>query len=363
MKIAIFLGHPAHFHLFKHTAKILIEKGHQVEFVIKQKDILENLLMESKLSYKVIRKKERKTKTKLGLISSLLKMDLNMFFYLKKSRPNLLIGTYVAMLNKLAGVPLIVTNEDDANVVPYFALSSYPLADAILNPTTCDSGRWDKKAIKYKGYQKLAYLHPNQFKPDKSIVEKYFSTTIPYFIVRFSSLNAHHDNNVGGLTNEIANNIIKLLSSYGQVYITSERELEPQFEKYRITVNPLDMHHILAYTELFVGDSQSMAVEAAMLGVPSVRFSDFAGKISVLEELEHTYQLTYGIKTNTPQKLYDKINELLTTSHLREVFQQRRTKMLQDKIDVTAFLTWFIEEYPHSAKIMKENPDYQERFK
>ena len=38
------------------------------------------------------------------------------------------------------------------------------------------------------------------------------------------------------------------------------------------------------------------------------------------------------------------------------------SKMLHEKIDVTAFYVWFIENYPQSAKIMKENPDYQLRF-
>jgi hypothetical protein len=37
--------------------------------------------------------------------------------------------------------------------------------------------------------------------------------------------------------------------------------------------------------------------------------------------------------------------------------------MLSEKIDVTAFLVWFIKNYPKSVKIMKENPEFQERFK
>jgi hypothetical protein len=49
--------------------------------------------------------------------------------------------------------------------------------------------------------------------------------------------------------------------------------------------------------------------------------------------------------------------------NLREEFQARRQKMLADKIDVAAFFTWFIENYPESAKIMKETPDYQYKFK
>jgi len=41
----------------------------------------------------------------------------------------------------------------------------------------------------------------------------------------------------------------------------------------------------------------------------------------------------------------------------------KREKMLKDQIDVTSFMVWFIENYPDSARIMKENPEFQERFK
>ena len=108
----------------------------------------------------------------------------------------------------------------------------------------------------------------------------------------------------------------------------------------------------MAFATLYIGDSQSMANEAAMLGTPSLRFNDFVGakKIGVMEELEHVYGLTYGISSHEPEKLYAKIEELLAMPNLREEFQKRRQKMLSEKIDVTAFLTWFIENYPSSAE-------------
>jgi uncharacterized protein len=37
--------------------------------------------------------------------------------------------------------------------------------------------------------------------------------------------------------------------------------------------------------------------------------------------------------------------------------------MLKQTIDVTAFMVWLVENYPASFKTMKENPQYQERFK
>ena len=148
------------------------------------------------------------------------------------------------------------------------------------------------------------------------------------------------------------------------MYITSERPLEPEFEQYRLNINPLDIHHVMAFATLYIGDSQSMAVEASMLGVPALRFNDFVGKkkIGVMEELEHIYGLTYGISSHEPQQLYDKIQELIAIPNLREEFQSRRQRMLDEKIDVTAFLTWFLENYPASAVQHAETDDFWKQF-
>ncbi|MBK7853743.1 MAG: hypothetical protein IPJ79_01455 [Bacteroidetes bacterium] len=64
------------------------------------------------------------------------------------------------------------------------------------------------------------------------------------------------------------------------------------------------------FAHMYIGDSQTMAAEAAVLGTPSIRYNDFVGEISYLEELEHLYQLTFGFKTNNRQGMIDKITEL-----------------------------------------------------
>ena len=147
-----------------------------------------------------------------------------------------------------------------------------------------------------------------------------------------------------------------MAESHGRkVYITSESNLDESLLPYRLKIHYKDIHHVLAFSGLLISDSQSMSVEAAMLGTPSVRFNDFAGRISVLEELEQKYNLTFAFPSKEPQKLCEKVENLLSTPNLRELFQQRRQIMLSEKIDVTAFFTWFIENYPESQKMMKEN--------
>jgi predicted glycosyltransferase len=360
--IAIFLGHPAHFHLFKNVAKNLIQTGFHVSFVMKKKDILEKLLQDDNLTYYVIR--EGRSNTILGLIKSVIQMEIGMARFIRKNHIELLIGSTLSFATRVfTKSKVVVTGEDDASLVPIFARMVFPFVNEILSPISCNNERWNKKTIKYNSYQKLAYLHPNNFTPNINIVKKYFSPEKPYFLLRFAKLNAYHDLGIHGISTEIAKNLINILKKHGSVYITSERELEPQFEQYRLNINLLDIHHIMAFSTLYIGDSQSMSVEAAMLGVPSVRFNDFAGKIGVLEELEHKYHLTFGIKSSEPEKLYQKVEELLNMNGLYNEFQVRRQRMLADKIDCAEFLTWFIGNYPDSKKIMKENPDYQYKFK
>ncbi len=123
------------------------------------------------------------------------------------------------------------------------------------------------------------------------------------------------------------------------------------------------MHHFLKDAYMVIGDSQTMIAEAAVLGTPALRFNDFVGKLGYLEELEHKYCLTYGIKTTEPENLLKKIDFILQIKNLKEEWQIRKEKMLADKIDVTAFMVWFIENYPTSFRIMKEKPSLQYKFK
>ncbi len=366
MNILIQLSHPAHFHLYKYIAKNLMADGHKIFILIKTKDILEDLLVQSGLPYYNILK-EAHRKSKLGILWDMLVRDWRMLCFVRKHKIDLLTGSTVevAQVGWLTRKYRVNTGEDDMRVVPLFQKMGGPFVQTILSPISCDNWKLEPKSVKYAGFHKLAYLHPNQFTPDQRVVEKYFPANKPYFILRFAQLKAYHDitSHAHGINTEIAQHLIDMLLPYGNVYITSERELEPQFEKYRLNINPLDIHHVLAYAKLYIGDSQSMAVEAAMLGTPSLRFNDFAGKIGVLEELEHKYELTYAVSPSNPQLLFDKVNEWLNVSDLQEVFQLRRQKMLSEKIDVTAFFTWFIENYPESRHIMRESPEFQLRFK
>ena len=371
MKLLIVLNHPAHYFVFKYSVLLLKDRGYEIQYVICNKDILENLLINEGVDYIKINERRKRKQSFFSVaingIIQLIKQDLKLFKLTRKIKPQLLLGTDISIthVGKLLNIPSFVFNEDDYEINKFFCKFSYPFATKIVSPNVCSVGKYVNKKIAYNGFQKMAYLHPKYFSPNFLNIKDIVDVNEIFFVIRLVSLTSGHDEEEKhyGISNDILDIIIEKLSKRGKIFISSEKSIIKKYQQYALFIEPNKIHHLLNYASLFIGDSQSMAVEASMLGVPNIRFNDFAGKISVLEELEHTYGLTYGIKTNNPQALYNKIDELLMMPNLKDEFQTRRRRMLADKIDVTAFFAWFIENYPESKKIMKENPDYQYRFK
>lgn len=363
-RILIYIGHPAQYHFFKHSIKILKDDGNKVRILIKTKDILEQLLKEDGQEYHNIQDTVRKS-TKWGILSASLKRTWAVYREAQKFNADILIGTdsSIAQAGWLLHKPAITTLEDDVDVIKNLARLTYPFSTTILVPMVCSVGKWNKKKIGYEGYMKLAYLHPNYFKPDKDVVENY-GIVGKYVLIRLAKLTAHHDVGIKGLNRGLVEGIIDLAESNGyQIFISSETEIDEHFLKYQLRIKHTDIHHVMAFASLLISDSQSMSVEAAMLGVPNLRFSDFSGRISVLDELENVYGLTKGIKTNDSKRLIDETEHFFAMQDAKTAFEEKRHRMISDKIDVTGFLTWFIEEYPQSRDVMQNHPDYQFRFK
>ncbi len=363
-KFLYLISHPAHFHMFKISMQELKSKGHTVIAVIRPKDVLEQLCIDSNLQH--IKIKERPQKHgMLGLAWSLFQKDLQIFKIVSKEKPIQLIGSdgSLARVGFLKNIPSFEYSEDDAEAIKLYAILSFPFYTNIICPNVTSAWLWKNKKIGYNSYHELAYLHPNHFQQNKAIVERYFPVNEKYVIIRFANLNAHHDVGIKGITTEIANEIIKIIEPFAKIYITSERELEPEFEKYRMNIAPLDMHHIMAYASLYIGDSQTMAAEAGILGTPFVRFNDFVGRLSYLNELEQKYKLGYGHKTADVDGFLNSIRNYVNNKNAKQNNLKLRQTMLEDKIDFAKFQTWFIENYPNSAKIMRENPEYQYVFR
>jgi predicted glycosyltransferase len=335
---------------------------HHIFVYIKSKDILENLLILDGIDYTNINI-NRGGNNYFHLISRVFFKNLKLFKDMKRNNIDILISAASdsSQSSFLLGIPSIILNDDDANVIRKSAIFGWPFSSVILAPKSCEMGYWHRKTIFYNGYQKLAYLHPKYFQTDQNIVNRYGLLGETFFIIRSVSLTAHHDKNIRGLNSKLVDKLIKILSPHGKVFISSEKELPPHLQPYKLIINPLDIHHIISFASLLVGDSQSMSHEAALLGTPSIRYNDFVGKIGVLEELEHTHGLALGISPNNPERLLQKTKEI-ALSNDKTVFKKRATKVIQSMIDLPLFISWFIDNFPVSKSIVTKNPDILNEF-
>lgn len=357
MKILIDINHPAHVHLFRNMIHCMQEKNHEIMITARDKEVTHELLNHYKLDFKV------RPSSKTGILSKIIgifTITFNIWKTSKQFDPDILIGgvgnVYISVLGFLTGKPSVIF--DDTEHSKYELLFVKHFAKVIITPG-CYLKKLGRKQILHSAYHELAYLHPKYFFPDKSVLNRLnIKEGEKYFILRFVSWDASHDIGQTGLKIDEKKQLIDLLKKKGKVIISSEEKLSIEFEPYRFNLPPDKLHDALAFSDLFIGEGATMASECAMLGTPAIYINTLTA--GTLEE-QKKYRLLTGY--SNADGVIEKVIELLNTENLKEIYQEKRMKMLGDKIDLTSFMVWFIESYPNSKKIMKANPDYQYHFK
>lgn len=344
MRILISIGHPAQVHFFKNAIKILENKGHTIIVTAKEKDNSIYLLKAYGIEHETIGKNKHKIHEKL---IEVIRREYNIYRIAKKFNPDILIGAsgdfHVATIGWLLNKPSIIFEDSEVDESIYWLCE--PFATNILTPEAFNRHLNPKKHIRYKGYKELAYLHPNYFTPDDSIFHLLgLKPYEKYVLMRLVAWNAVHDIWQKGITKEMIMKFINLSEKYGKVFITSESELPLELKKYQIKIPPERIHDALFFSQMLIGDSQTMTTEAGVLGTPAIRSNSFGKTMSNFEELEHKYDLIYSFKD--PSRALNKALELFENQKLKFNWKVKRDKLLKDKIDVTEYMINFIENYP-----------------
>ena len=355
MRILIDIGHPAHVHLFKHFALEMQKKGHQIFFTCREKEFEIYLLEKYGFEYKSFGKKYS---TKFGKIWGLIEFDIKEFLASLKFKPDIFLShgsIYAAHAAFMLRKPHISMEDTGNSEQVNFYL---PFTECVLTSDFFEKD-YINKQIRYSGYHELTYLHPNYFKPDNNFLSSLqLDGYEKYVLLRFVSWKATHDQGQSGISVDTQKKIVKILSQKYKVFVSSEKSLSSEFEPYRVSFTPEKIHDALYYSDLFIGEGTTMAMESGILGTPSLYVNSL--QYDNINDLSK-----YGLVTsyNNDEKLIDTVEKILKRDSSKNDWRARRNKMLADKIDVTAFLVWFVENYPKSFKIMKQNPEYQYNFK
>lgn len=342
MRILIDLSHPAHVHLFRHAIRLWQAGGHAVHITAREKDITTTLLRNYGFEFEVA---SVERKGRLRLVRALLEHDFGVWRAARRFRPDVMLGTSVAIAHagRLGPGRSAVFNEDDVASSPFFARAAYPFAHHIVTPDSLPD-QLGRKHVTYPSYHELAYLHPARFTPDERILQDIGLRPGQFFsVLRFVSLKASHDIGQRGLSLNAKRELVRMLSARGPVFITSESPLAGEFEPHRLAVAPERIHDLLAFAGLFVGDSQSMAIEAAVLGTPALRCNTFVGRTPVIEEIQARYGLTLGFRPEQETDLLTTAERLLNDPDTPAHWQEQRARLLADKIDLTAWMVDWVQ--------------------
>ncbi len=326
--ILIDIGHPADVHQFRNAALRWQEMGHRVHFSALDREMIVELLERYGFAYDVT---YRRRPNRISLIREIPPRTWATLRIARRVRADLLLS----MANPTVGFPAWLLRK------PYLAFhdtepaanqlaAALPFATLVATPQVYyrDLGA---KQVRYRGYHELAYLHPDVYTPDPSVLAQVgLAEGDPYFIVRFVAWQATHDVHERGLTLEDKRAILQLLEQHGRVILSSETAIPPEF-RHHITDFPRDrMHDLLAFAQLYVGEGNTMASEAAVLGTPSIRANSMdLGYCRDLQRRGLMFQLLDG------EAILARINALLSMPGRADTFRQRRATLLAENICTT----------------------------
>lgn len=348
-RILIDIGHPAHVHLFSGLANSFIKKGCEVLFTVRLKDSNVDILNYYKFSFIVY---GHSRKSMLSKIFSYVIKLYKLYFVVRKFKPTITLSHssfYLSHISWLLNISNI-TLEDTGNMEQ---VNLYlPFTSTILSPTSYDRNH-GKKHIFYQGFHELAYLHPSVFK--KTTTKHH---DLPIVLVRFVSWSASHDYNQKGLDKDFIMKLINVFSDKAKVILSCEGKPPAGLENIAIQSGKADMPFFLSEIDLYIGDGATMATECALLGVPTI----YTNKLNAgtIDELEKKGLLYHSTKE---KEIFDLANMLIANRKVKTNHLEKSRALIKTKINVSAFLIWFVDNYPDSFKVMKEDPDFQRNFK
>jgi predicted glycosyltransferase len=247
-----------------------------------------------------------------------------------------------AQTGRLLGIPSVFDTDDGKAAGVHF-WSAAPFAHVITTPD-CTDEDYGHRHVKYPGYKQTAYLHPNHFTPDPGVLPTLgVQPGERYFIVRFVAMGASHDVGEGGLPAEVKRALVDKLRAHGRVFVSSESALPEELAPLKFPLPPDRLHDALAFADLLIGDSQTMAAEAAVLGTPSLRVSSWTGRLAYLTELETRYGLTFAYTPDRAAALMEHLDRWLAEPSLRASLSPSHQRLIADKVDMADWFVRFLE--------------------
>ena len=364
MKVGIIINTPAQAHFYKNIIQGLERDGHSVSVIARDYGETSSLLREYGIDYYTY---SPHLESKAAKLASLPRDMISAYLYMREKKVDVIVGGGVYnLLTCILRKPHLDYCDGEPKLQGMYqsiqVKASMLYEDVMLTPAALRQ-ELGRKQIRIDSFKEISYLSPVYYQPNGDI---YGYLGIPptrdYVLLRFSAFDSLHDVGVKGFSSEDRITLVKELEKYASVFISSENDVPDEIKDRILKAPKSRIHDIIAHARLLVTDTGTMNTEAAVLGIPSIRFSSIGGEkdLGVFVELERKYGLMYTF--NDPKKAIDKALELIRKPDLKEEWNDKRMKLMANSLDIAKFFIWFIENYPESRLKARDSSAMRKSF-
>lgn len=344
MKILFDICHPAHVHFFKNAYQRLKDEGHQLLVTSRDKDCTYALLDAIKIPHKPLYTRNKSSFLHYG--KELWLRNRQLYQQVMQFQPDLMAGIggiFIAQVSSISGVPSLVFYDGDNALAQN--LMTYPFATKVIVPNCYQGWTPGKRTVRYQGYHELSYMHPNYFTPNRHIALEAGLKEGKNYFIRLVSWQASHDKGHKGFDTTRLEQVVNTLAKLGNVMISSECKLPDSLKAFEY-IGPVEScHHVMSYCDGFVGESPTMAIEAAIWGVPGLYVStEQCGNIL---EIQKKYQLIKQVNLEQNDNLAQALQWLIDA---KPKAKQSQSTLLTDCCDVTEMICQQLIEYHQQKK-------------
>ena len=299
----------------------------------RDKDVMLELLDGLKLPHQCI------SRARAGFIGALLELLIREWRTLLcaiQFRPDIVLSAHsvaITHVSWLLRIPRLV--HEDTEFGSLQQKLYIPFASKILTSSAYYLD-WGARQVRIPSLEPLAYLHPKYFTPDATRLIPYgLSGNRRFAVVRVIAWQAMHDAGHTGITKTELRNITRELRAMGyeKIILSSESPPGDQLDEWVLQPRAEDLHHLLAFSNLCLSESITVAGEAAVLGTPTVLLNPL--------KAGHTLELeTYGLierHVNVESAML-RVADLSADTSTSRKWKTAQSQLLSDKADMTACL-------------------------
>lgn len=337
MKIVVDIAHPAHVNFFKKALRMLSDQGHEILITSLQRGKLPRIL-ENELGEYPIHYVGRHRGTKFSIIyEANIKKFFNLFFFALKHKPDfgLSVGSFnLGAVMKIFGKPNLQFDDDPERPMNVM-LEKLTSTRLFFPPITEERGNVETM----KALKEWAYLTPKYFKESSDEISRYSLESKEYIFVRevsCGSLNYQdqESNIVASFSDQFPKGMPVLLS------LEDKNTIEQYPKDWILLEEPVgDIHSLIYHSRMLVSSGDSMAREAAMLGVPSI-YCGFR------EMKANTLMMKRNMLFRANAAEAPALMENIVSGRLALIPQQTfRRQLLEEWDDITEFIISQIHKY------------------